>query len=458
MSGTNDTPAKRYRYDPPTAAEVTSPWLTVAGVGLGVESMRAETLWSRLQAEPGNYLEAPDGPAGSLRNCLERARLFRGSVLRRALTHRSPDHRDLKEFIENYAIPMRIVGPGRNPEVEFERWVSAYDERVQFALHKVAGMGFHSVKAVSGFASDALASNAWNQLFDQFDEAPDRNCTLLVAEDGHAIRSEFGKLRNEHEETLAQRLSRPKSPSDLSESFASLLFLRPASTLWLQELAPHTMDSQKLTVTSSGLRLRDSYGFGGFHNDGHKMGIENVRRPSTYATTSNVPSPWSRRQLQQYQDMPTYGQLHRPERADFADESNSLLPFEQRLAQLSGALDRMVRQALEGIAPSRVFYIAGCDAGASQRIRLLQQAMAQALPALQLHDPNVGYDLSQRLGEMGAASGAVAVGLAAVAGWLTGGTALVVEIRDDVAGAVLAFKPSPQEYRKKFVKPPYEDV
>mgnify|MGYP003583881091 FL=1 len=458
MSSLDEAAPVRYRYQPPSAAEAASPWLQVAGVGLGVEYMRAETLWSQLEARAG-HLAAPDAPAGSVRACQERAHLFRGAALRRALSHYSPDHTELKEFVENYPIPGYFIGPSKEPQLDFQKWMDAYNERVSFARDKVAHMPYHRVDGpTSHFSSNVHAAQAWSEIFQRFDSAGDLNSMLLFAEDGYAIRSQFGYWRNKEGETLAQILSRPKTPVDLSESVAGVLLLRPQSTNWLQELAPHTIDSQKLTVTTNGLRLRGPHGFGGFHGDGHRVGITTYRSPENYTTTSNVPLPWSEWQMNQYLGMPVYGWLHRPEIARFTGDSKALLPMEERLGGPRRALPQAVQQAFEGAAPERVFFAVGTNAQAPVRTSLLQRAAAEVLPQLQLYDPKVGYDLSHRLGEMGAASGAVAVGLAAVAGWVTGGTALVVDFRDDGAASVLAFKPSSQAYRNQFVKPPYEDV
>lgn len=78
------------------------------------------------------------------------------------------------------------------------------------------------------------------------------------------------------------------------------------------------------------------------------------------------------------------------------------------------------------------------------------------MPDIDLLDMKQGYDMNRRLGDTGAATAVVGVGLASIAAWETGGTALVIHARRGDSAIVLAVRPSSDAHRRSYRKRPYE--
>lgn len=158
--------------------------------------------------------------------------------------------------------------------------------------------------------------------------------------------------------------------------------------------------------------------------------------------------------MAQYDSMPTLARVCRPQVVRYLDANKTLLPLAERIRLLQAALQAAVKEHLDGKTPTRIFHDAGTDDAAHARTALFRQALSAALPefAKLQHDAKVGYDLTQRLGDTGAASAFTGVALASLAAWETGGTALIVNLRRDDGATVLAIRASDDGYRKQFSK------
>ncbi|MDB5826972.1 MAG: hypothetical protein JWQ73_1192 [Variovorax sp.] len=451
--------AQRTRYVPPSAADVVFRSLKVAGVGLAVEQTPAYALWTQVEAAGGARLAFPP-PVGSLDACRRRADLFRALALGDAMTHWSVDGLRQESFVESYAIPFQAAIPTHQHR-PFAEWSAPYMQRVQNALHNEASLPFHEISeqhAVLG--AKTLSDTSWLSVFKRFDIAPDLNSMLLLAEDGYAMRAETGGWENARKEPLASILSRDKVRGDLSEVFASLLLLRPSAAEWLREWSLHVSDRSDITTHADGRRSRSPHGPGKFQ----ARAFDRSAGPAgayfgadrRFEATAHVPAPWSNVQMAQYDNMPALAWLCRPHVVSCVDDNKVLLSTAERSARWQAALQAAVKESLDGKTPARIFYDTGSDAAASERSALFRQAVAAVLPGFKLHEPKAGYDLTARLGDTGAASAFAGVGLASLAAWEAGGTALVVNLRRDDGATILPVRSANDDYRKQFKKRPYE--
>lgn len=160
--------------------------------------------------------------------------------------------------------------------------------------------------------------------------------------------------------------------------------------------------------------------------------------------------------MAQYDGMPTLAWVFRPQLARYRNLDKTLAPPAERARLLRQAIDAAVKVQLGGHPPTRIFHDAGIGEAAGARTAVLAQALGDALPQLRWRDPRVGYDLSERLGDTGAASAFVGVGLASLAAWESGGTALVVNLRRESGASVLGVCAAQDNYRKAFKIRPYE--
>jgi hypothetical protein len=451
--------AQRYRYQPAAAADIEPKELEVAGIGLVVEQTPAYALWTQVEEAAGRRLEFPP-PAGSLQSCKDKAGLFRAVVLGGALRYWSPDGVRQQTFVESCALPAHIAVPPRAEP--FGVWAGSFVRRLRVALSSGAGLPFHDIDPGLSVFRDRVANDTfWSSAFKRFDAAADLHSLLLFAEDGYATRSETGDWPSAQsagrKEPLDLILSRDKAHGDLSEVFASLLLLRPVAAEWLQEWSMHYLDRSKTTTHANGKTSRDAHGFGQFRTyaDDFANG-RGYRALGRFTPTPHAPHPWSHVQRAQYDSMPRLAGVCRPRSAHYLDAGNTLLPTTERTGMLQTALQGAIKDHLGGRTPTRIFYDAGTDTAAFARLAVFHQALTAAVPEFQVHDPKAAYDLTQRLGDLGAASAFAGVALAGLAAWETGGTALMVNLRREEGATVLAIRPSNEKYRKQFGKRPYE--
>jgi hypothetical protein len=451
--------APRYRYEPHAAADIAPDVLQVFGVGMRIAHHPARDLWALVETGAGRLIEQP-APAGSLHACQQTADLWRSATLGDALQYWPADDKARQTFVENYPIPAMVAGPGRVAQrAETEDSNNAYFRNLQRAMQR-SGLPFHRFSGPNSTISWQTGNDGvWSTVFQRFDKAGDLNSLLLWAEDGYAIRAETGGwLRpngatqgGARQPTLEEILSRPPRAGDLSDAFVSLLLARPVAADWLRELAPHVFDSMQVTRFTDGRSGRGPHGFG-------RLGIEHYTQratyqsPRTYITTDCVPEPWSSAQMSQYDDMPTLAWLHRPTVAWF-EKSDAQAA---RVASLQQALQGALDGPLRGQPPARIMFDTGLGDAGMARMSTVRQAVKAVLPAFDLQDPGTGYNLSSRLGDCGAASAFAGVGLASLAAWETGASAMVINARRDDGATVVVVGPTNAEYRAQFKKRPYE--
>jgi hypothetical protein len=213
-------------------------------------------------------------------------------------------------------------------------------------------------------------------------------------------------------------------------------------------------DSAVVTRDENGRTSRSPHGRGEMIDEVF-VGTQAFRLSAPYKVTADVPRPWSRPQMAQYDALPVLAWVYRPNVASFLDAAKALVPEAERVASLQAALRTAVDVSMGGLPPVRIFHDSGSDAGAASRARVFFQALRGVLPNFDLFDVKAGYDLAQRFGDTGVASAVVGVSLATLAAWETGATALVVNLRRDDGATVLAVRPANDTYREQFKKRPY---
>lgn len=451
--------AGRYRYEPSAAPDIVPAALQVLGVGMRIADHPARDLWALVEAGAGRLIEQP-APAGSLRNSQDAAALWRGTALSDVLRYWPASGAPRQTFVENYPIPASLVGPTRSAQTQPAASVNrAYFDSLAWAMRS-NGLPFHKLSDERSTVNWQTGSDDfWTAFFERFDKAGDLNSLLLWAEDGYAMRVETGGWEPPPDgaagagrrETLPSILSRDRRANDLADAFVGLLLGRTAAAEWLRELAPHVIDSMQVTRFEDGRSARGPHGFGHLGRDS-QVGQFVYRPPSTYIRTPFVPEPWSPVQMAQYDEMPVLAWVCRPKEAKY-DKAGSPA---QRAAALQQAVQAAFDGPLQGQPPVRIMFDTGVGEDGRERMRVLRQAVKAVLPAFELHNPLTGYHLGERLGDCGAASAFAGVGLASLAAWETGASAMVINARRDDGATVLVVQPTNPAYRARFKKRPYE--
>lgn len=132
--------------------------------------------------------------------------------------------------------------------------------------------------------------------------------------------------------------------------------------------------------------------------------------------------------------------LHRPVSVSLLRADHGERPERDALAaQLASAWNKATDAVASALA--RVFYDGGPN---STPLAELVPALTAAHSSLDLHDSRKSYDLSQRLGDTGAASPFVAIALATMASYQNADTSVVIPLRrKDQATIISVTSPTP---------------
>lgn len=185
-----------------------------------------------------------------------------------------------------------------------------------------------------------------------------------------------------------------------------------------------------------------------------------VHVPAGFKPTPWFPVPWNRKQLSDFDRLPTLGYVHRPVYIALTDAQGRRL---QRADERLKALQRGWQQALQGLqgqqglpeaqrqaSPARIVVSTGGDAGQRVALASLMQAQADAGgPELDAGRPEQWVDTDARLGNTGAATWFMQTGIGVLASHLDGGVSAAINLRDEREASVVFISPPPEALRQR---------
>ncbi|EPS0611347.1 type VI secretion system tip protein TssI/VgrG, partial [Pseudomonas aeruginosa] len=215
--------------------------------------------------------------------------------------------------------------------------------------------------------------------------------------------------------------SGPRVPGTLTDTMVALIVGRPERVDWLRQFAPYTKVNEN--------RIDPEFRGWGWR-----------KPPVEFRPTPFIPQPWTERALEQWDALPVLARLHRPVSVPLTrPDTGERLKREALTAQLAAAW----KTASAGLrpAPARLFYDGGLNA---TPLAELTPALGAAQSSLDLLDSRESYDLTQRLGDTGAASPFVGIALATMASYLNGDSSMVMPLRrKDQATLIGISSPTP---------------
>lgn len=317
----------------------------------------------------------------------------------------------LRSFPEKWPIPTVTVVRGWDPHMSNPRLspddVNDMLNNMVNGLRPEAGLHWHRILNLpNGIACDDRPEFVIDRLFELFDRHPDLPAVLIYAVDGinmaGALSSRDVKLKS------LGAGSGPRQPGQLTDSMVALVVGRRERINWLRFYAPYTkVHDNPINPEFTGWARQPKQAF----------------VPSPF-----IPQPWTKRGLEQWDALKTLAVLHRPVTVslDNPTKPGTRLKNEALTAVLADGW----KKATDHISsqPARVFY----DAGQKP----VMPALAELMPALKAADSSVdlleskeSYDLTQRLGDTGAASPFVGIALATMATYQNADTSVVIPLR-----------------------------
>lgn len=187
----------------------------------------------------------------------------------------------------------------------------------------------------------------------------------------------------------------------------------------------------------------------------HLIGIKpyDNRPPKTWKPTPWFPFPWTKEQLEAFDNLPTLGYLHRPIFVPFHDADGH--PVKRR-DQRQQVLMAGWQQALQTLpdserskGPARI--IAGTNGNKDQLLMLtgmLHQYEHEGGPAIDITKTAQFIDTDRRLGNTGAATFFMQMGLGVMGSYRDGGVSAAINLRDPEEASIVFISPAPDDKRK----------
>ena len=185
--------------------------------------------------------------------------------------------------------------------------------------------------------------------------------------------------------------------------------------------------------------------------------------PKDWQPTPWFPLPFNKVQLAQLDRLPTLGFVHRPTFVRFSDEQGApLTRRDQREHALQAgwqqALDKLP-EALRPAAPARLVTATGNN---TQQLIALHKTMTQHAqaggPELDSNNPAQWIDTDRRLGNTGAATLFVQMGIGVMGSYRDGGVSAVINLRNEQEASIVLISPPSDQQRKTQKHPQGGDV
>ncbi|MGS0602568.1 type VI lipase adapter Tla3 domain-containing protein [Xanthomonas oryzae pv. oryzicola] len=161
--------------------------------------------------------------------------------------------------------------------------------------------------------------------------------------------------------------------------------------------------------------------------------------PGEFKPSPYLPVRWARWQVQQFDESPLLGYLHRPVHVPLTDAQGKPLKRAGQVEALRKGWAQAVSALPEDAKPTRVFYDTSLD---REWVIPLTQALHGNAEGIELDDKHEGYDIGRRLGNTGVSSALVQIGLAIQAGYEDDRTSATVNLTPDgYAGIVMVSPP-----------------
>ena len=403
-SAAQDAPAMSNLYRAPT----TSPHLDtldIVSVGLSLDVYRQGQVWAQLQQQDAG--EPNSLHVGSILPTDPQKYPVTADDKDAAYDKREADALELglRDFPEAWPIPTVTVVRGYNAQAARLRNAP---KDIQIMLRDMvgdlksdAGLHWHNINQLqNGEICNDTPEGVVEEIFQVFEAHPDMPALLVYADDGYNM---AGALSS-YDTKVIGATGGPRQPGELTDTMIALVVARPERMDWLRYYAGFAKPNPNpIDPWFSGWKRHPKVDF----------------VPSPF-----IPTPWTKRGFEQWDALKILAQLHRPVTVSLNDANGQRL----RNEALTGALAEGWTKATDGIAPppARLFFDSGTP---NQPLAELMPALKAANSPLNLLQSNESYDLTQRLGDTGAASPFVGIVLATMASYRNSDTSMVMPMR-----------------------------
>ncbi|MGO4502020.1 MULTISPECIES: type VI lipase adapter Tla3 domain-containing protein [unclassified Dyella] len=386
--------------------------LAIVSVGLSLDVYRQGQAWAQMQQQDAR--EPNSLHVGNILPTDPKKYPVTVDTKNMAWDQRMQDALELglKDFPEAWPIPTITIVRGWNRNATNLRFpqideIQSGLTRMVNNLRPEAGLHWHEIDQLpNGVICSDTPDDVVEDIFRTFEDHPDMPAMLVYVLDGYNAAYKFSTK----DQTLIGVGNGPRERGELTDAMVALVVARPERLDWLRGYARYTKPNPNpISPRFAGwARMPPS--------------------PMNFQPSPFIPLPWNKRAFEQWDAMKTLAVLHRPVTVslDNPDKPGRRLKNEA----LTTALADGWKKAIGGVTPppARVFYDGG-QKPAVPPLGDLIPALKLAGSPLDLFESNESYDLTQRLGDTGAASPFVGIAVATMATYLNADTSVVVPLR-----------------------------
>ncbi len=161
--------------------------------------------------------------------------------------------------------------------------------------------------------------------------------------------------------------------------------------------------------------------------------------PGEFKPTRYLPVRWTTWQVDQFDNLPLIGYLHRPVDVKLTHDDGKPLPKSEQIAALKGGWTSALETLEPTSAPKRVFYDTTGDR--QWAIPITQALSQEGAKAPDIGDVKQGYDIGRRIGNTGVSSPMVQLGLGLIASYKGGGASATINRRPDGNATIMMVSP-----------------
>ncbi|PMS12854.1 DUF2875 domain-containing protein [Trinickia caryophylli] len=416
--------------------------LEIRAIGLAVKGAHQDTVWKQIQEKANNYETILSSDPKSCGKNRDERRVFSDVATGAAFEYAAG------EAVDHWPVPVIIIGPPRGPN---SRWYRAAVEIV--GGRQSAGLGVTEFLWVNDHNTTSAAP-AVTELFEFFDKHPDVPAALILTQDGMQYR------------WAAETPGTPPEPPGpfippIPDSMGGLLVTRTdrVDRLVRPYAVQMTADIDKTKTqydvvkqwnfywdkdaqAEKAAKAAGQYDAGTMKADWWISQLPELwkqignKGPGDFKPSPFLPVRWANWQVEEFDEAPRLGYLHRPVEVKLTDDHGKPLRRADEAQRLQDGWKQALATLPEGVKPARVFYDTTLD-------RAWAIPLTQALrgDGLDLGNVEEGYDIGRRIGNTGVSSALVQLCLATVAGYEQGGASATVNLIDGKSASIVMVSP-----------------
>ncbi|CCF95853.1 hypothetical protein B7R77_17275 [Ralstonia solanacearum K60] len=426
--------------------------LEVRGLGMAISGDHQDTPWKRIVEKADNFASALSqnpkdyGETPDIRMTF--SKVDTGAAFEYAAA----------EAIDHWPLPVIIINPPTGKDVKSRAAYRIADGRQK------AGLGV-TLFLWEYDANTSSAMPALDRLFQFFDEHPDVPAALIVTQDGMIFRSLLDTpgtpkeplgayippIPNSMVSLLVTRsdrvdqLMRPfvvsDVPADIDNDKTQFDIVKLWNFYWQEDERFQEEADKTAGAVYGGTTMKTEWWTAKLPELWKQIGNKG---PGDFKPSPYLPVRWTSWQLEEFDEAPQLGYLHRPVHIKLTDGEGHLLKRTEQIKALQDGWQHAIATLPKGTKPARVFYDTTLD---REWIIPLTQALHGNAEGIELDNVKEGYDIGRRLGNTGVSSALVQIGLATVAGYQDGGASATVHLTEHRDAAIVMVSP-PDETAK----------